>query len=115
MRRAEASPLVNMPRAASFLAARASALPIVAHSGEWILNRSQQGRLASWMGTTSGQIKRLLGFTGKASGGFYQDGGEVGRIPSSSAGSGSFAKASIACRRGMSLALMDFGELVKVR
>ena len=52
-------------------------LPIVAHAGEWILNRSQQARLASWLGTGTGQIKRLLGFTGKAQGGFYQGGGDT--------------------------------------
>ena len=92
-------------------------MPIVAHSGEWILNRGQQSRLASWMGTTSGQIKRLLGFTGKASGGFFQDGGEV---PATLAARERLRRQDIRSR-GIyrlpetlgPLSLMEFGELAR--
>ena len=51
-------------------------MSIVAHAGEWILNRSQQAKLANVMGTTTSALKRLLGFAGTAKASFA-DGGEV--------------------------------------
>ena len=40
------------------------AVPIVAHAGEWVLNRRHQNRIASMAGTTRDRLKGMLGFTG---------------------------------------------------
>jgi hypothetical protein len=51
-------------------------LPIVAHAGEWILNKMQQSKVASAMGTTRDRLKGFLGFTGGPT--HFQGGGDVG-------------------------------------
>jgi len=51
-------------------------MSIIAHAGEWILNKSQQLKLAAAMGVSTSAIKRLLGFSGTAKESFA-DGGEV--------------------------------------
>ncbi len=54
-------------------------LPIVAHAGEWILNKMQQSKVASAMGTTRDRLRGWLGFSGGR--GSYAGGGEIdGRI-----------------------------------
>lgn len=50
---------------------------ILAHSGEWVLNKGQQSKVAEWLGTTAGALKRRLGFGGGAVRREFQDGGEV--------------------------------------
>jgi phage-related protein len=50
-------------------------LPIVAHAGEWILNRIQQARLASIAGMSIDRVKDMLGFRGGPT--HFQEGGEV--------------------------------------
>ena len=40
------------------------AVPIIAHAGEWVLNRRHQNRLAAMAGTTADRLKGMLGFTG---------------------------------------------------
>jgi hypothetical protein len=52
------------------------ALPIIAHAGEWILNKAQQSKLAQIAGMSSDRLKNMLGFDGKPKSSF-QDGGEV--------------------------------------
>ena len=49
---------------------------IVAHAGEWVLNRLQQARMSNLMGVSSEHLKRILGFGGVMKGAFA-DGGEV--------------------------------------
>jgi hypothetical protein len=51
-------------------------VPIIAHAGEWVLNKMQQSKLASIMGTSANQLKKMLGFglEGKS---HFADGGEV--------------------------------------
>lgn len=52
---------------------------ITAHSGEWILNRGQQGKVAGWLGTNVNSLRDRLGFGGERR--RFQEGGEVG-LPS---------------------------------
>lgn len=40
------------------------AMPIIAHAGEWVVNRVQQSKLAKRIGTTVGSLKDSLGFSG---------------------------------------------------
>lgn len=49
--------------------------PILAHSGEWVLNKLQQSRIAQLAGTTRDRLKEMLGFTGGPNS--MQGGGEV--------------------------------------
>jgi hypothetical protein len=49
--------------------------PIVAHAGEWVLNKLQQSKIAALAGTTRDRLKDALGFTGGPSG--FAGGGEV--------------------------------------
>jgi hypothetical protein len=84
------------------------AVPIVAHAKEWVLNQFQQGKVASWLGTSISGLKGALGFGGgrKAA---YKDGGEVKpyTVPSharhgrarSCASSGARARSWPACAR----------------
>jgi hypothetical protein len=51
------------------------AVPIVAHAKEWVVNPAQQGRLATWLGTSISGLKGALGFSGGR--GSYAGGGEV--------------------------------------
>jgi hypothetical protein len=51
---------------------------ILAHAREWVLNPSQQGFLASLIGTGRDTLKAMLGFTGGPLG--FQGGGEVKRL-----------------------------------
>lgn len=48
---------------------------VLAHAGEWILNRFQQSRLAKMLGLSSAGLKSMLGFHGGPAG--FQGGGEV--------------------------------------
>lgn len=50
-------------------------VPIVAHAGEWILNKIQQSKLAQLLGTGRDKLRDLLGFTGGPTS--FQGGGEV--------------------------------------
>lgn len=50
-------------------------MPILAHGGEWILNKSQQARAAALSGLSIGKLKSALGFTGGPTS--FQGGGEV--------------------------------------
>jgi len=49
--------------------------PILAHAGEWIVNRLQQSKLAGLLGMGVGKLKSALGFTGGP--GSFAGGGEV--------------------------------------
>ena len=49
-------------------------IPIVAHAGEWILNKGQQSRVADFLGTSVGRLRDALGFTGGPTS--FQGGGE---------------------------------------
>lgn len=40
------------------------AVPIVAHAGEWVVNKMQQAKLAMMAGTTPDRVKGALGFSG---------------------------------------------------
>jgi hypothetical protein len=51
--------------------------PIVAHAGEWVLNKLQQSKIAALAGTTRDRLKDALGFSGGPSG--FAGGGEVGK------------------------------------
>ena len=55
-------------------------VPIIAHAGEWVLNRVQQSRLASMLGMSAAALRQMLGFTGEAKGAF-EDGGDIVRRP----------------------------------
>jgi hypothetical protein len=59
------------------------AVPIVAHAGEWVVNKMQQAKLAMMAGTSTDKIKGALGFGGGPTS--FADGGEVGvlKIPKS--------------------------------
>jgi hypothetical protein len=59
------------------------AVPIVAHAGEWVVNKMQQAKLAMMAGTTPDKIKGALGFKGGPT--HFAGGGEVGvlKIPKS--------------------------------
>jgi hypothetical protein len=48
-------------------------VPIVAHAGEWVLNKTQQARAAMLAGLTPGGLKSMLGFWGGR--GHFQGGG----------------------------------------
>lgn len=63
------------------------AMPIVAHAGEWVLNKIQQSKMASLMGIGVSKLRSLLGFTGGE--GSYAGGtGDVrGYVEGSSVGS----------------------------
>jgi hypothetical protein len=56
------------------------AVPIMAHAGEWVLNRRQQNMVAGIAGTTADRLKGMLGFTG---GPTSFKGGGVPQIPRS--------------------------------
>lgn len=49
---------------------------VTAHVGEWILNKSQQMKLASRLGMTVDSLKKSLGFSGGPTS--FQGGGEIG-------------------------------------
>jgi hypothetical protein len=49
--------------------------PVIAHAGEWILNKLQQSKIAALAGTTRDRLKEALGFSGGP--GSFQGGGEV--------------------------------------
>lgn len=53
-------------------------VPIVAHAGEWVLNKLQQSKLAQLAGTGVGRLRDSLGFTGGPHS--YAGGGEVLQI-----------------------------------
>lgn len=55
----------------------AGAVPILAHVGEWVVNKTQQSNLARRIGTTIGNLKDSLGFTGGPQS--FAGGGEVQR------------------------------------
>jgi hypothetical protein len=80
---------------------------IIAHAGEWILNRFQQSSLAQMLGMNAQGLRGMLGFHG--GGGHYQGGGEIntrlGRVPRVRP----IADANLALRRGLESyhALMD--------
>jgi hypothetical protein len=50
-------------------------IPILAHAGEWILNATQQSKVASLIGTTVDKLRGALGFTGGPTS--YQGGGPI--------------------------------------
>jgi hypothetical protein len=50
-------------------------VPILAHAGEWVVNKRQQEVIARLAGTTKDHLKQALGFSGGPSG--FQGGGEV--------------------------------------
>lgn len=50
---------------------------IIAHAGEWILNKFQQMRLASLIGLAPDTLRSLLGFHGKGGDAGYQGGTEI--------------------------------------
>jgi hypothetical protein len=52
------------------------AMPIIAHAGEWVVNKAQQHGLARRLGTTVGGLKNSMGFTGGPDS--FAGGGEVG-------------------------------------
>ncbi len=52
-------------------------MPILGHAGEWVLNKAQQSKIASWIGTSIGSVKDMLGFSGGPVA--FQGGGEIGR------------------------------------
>lgn len=49
--------------------------PILGHAGEWVVNKIQQSKLASWAGTSRDRLRSALGFTGGPT--EFQGGGEV--------------------------------------
>lgn len=53
-----------------------SPVPIVAHAGEWVLNKIQQSKIAAALGTGVGKVRDYLGFTGGPTS--FAGGGEVG-------------------------------------
>jgi hypothetical protein len=56
-------------------------VPIIAHAGEWVLNRMQQSRLAKMVGLGVDQVKGLLGFPGESpKTTHFADGGEVRNV-----------------------------------
>jgi hypothetical protein len=52
-----------------------SAVPIIAHAGEWVVNKMQQAKLAMMAGTTPDRVKGALGFGGGPTS--FAKGGEV--------------------------------------
>ena len=68
---------------------KGAAVPIVAHAGEWVVNESQQMKLAGSLGTSIGRLRDMLGFTG---GPFSFQGGGAPRGGGSD-GKGMFARA----------------------
>ena len=58
------------------------AVPIVAHAGEWVVNKMQQAKLAMMAGTTPDRVKGALGFGGGPT--HFKDGGTVERNRSGS-------------------------------
>jgi archaellum component FlaC len=55
--------------------AKGAAVPIVAHAGEWVLNKIQQSRLANLLGMGVGKLRDALGFSGGPT--HFAGGGEV--------------------------------------
>ena len=53
------------------------AVPIIAHAGEWILNKGQQGLLARYAGTTVESLRKALGFNTGGAKRHFADGGIV--------------------------------------
>ena len=49
-------------------------IPIIAHAGEWVLNRAQQSKVAGMLGTSIGKLRDFMGFTGGPTS--FQGGGE---------------------------------------
>ena len=83
-------------------AVKGAGIPIMAHEGEWVLNRSQQSKLANAMGSTTTAIKRMLGFGGPdGNKSHFQDGGEVARYQSDQASARAIAAAAEAIARAM--------------
>lgn len=56
------------------------AVPIVAHAGEWVVNKMQQAKLAMMAGTTPDRVKGALGFGGGPNS--FAKGGEVKELTS---------------------------------
>lgn len=52
------------------------AIPIIAHAGEWVLNKGQQSKLGQMMGAAPGAVRAALGLRGGMA--HFQDGGVVG-------------------------------------
>jgi hypothetical protein len=95
------------------------AVPIVAHAGEWVVNKMQQAKLAMMAGTTPEKVKNALGFGGGPTS--FAKGGEVGvlDIPKSlteSSSTGTFtseiAKAISFLRKSIK-DVLSFGEVKK--
>ena len=57
-------------------------VPIVAHAGEWVVNKMQQAKIAMMAGTTTDKVKGALGFAGGPA--YFKDGGVIERNPSGS-------------------------------
>jgi phage-related protein len=50
-------------------------IPILAHAREWVLNQTQQQKVANWIGTSRNRLKGALGFTGGPTS--FAGGGEI--------------------------------------
>lgn len=77
------------------------AMPIIAHAGEWVVNKAQQSGLAQRVGTTVSGLKNSLGFTGGphsfAGGGVVGQGspGLANYSPTSSGSAGAYTTPTI--------------------
>jgi hypothetical protein len=68
------------------------AVPIIAHAGEWVVNKSQQSKLAAATGMSESRLSNSLFGTDNSSDTHFADGGIVGKLKNAAKSVGKFLK-----------------------